>query len=52
MSAEATRRRALGLLALSLVLGRRWAFAFLAPGPALGTLAMLRLAAHTSRDAG
>jgi predicted MFS family arabinose efflux permease len=27
------------------ILGWRWAFAFLAPGPALGVLAMLRLQA-------
>jgi MFS family permease len=29
--------------------GWRWAFAFLAPGPALGTVAMLRLATHSVR---
>ena len=28
--------------------GWRWAFAFLAPGPALGTLAMLRLRSRTT----
>jgi hypothetical protein len=49
MSAEATRRRALGLLALSLVLGRRWAFAFLAPGAALGTRDASAGRAHESR---